>query len=264
MGDVGLAIISCPGCGRDGLRIPDGRRGKVTCPTCGAEWFYPESVEINEVEFRCAHSGARFIVQLARRSPLHKFVIHGIKDAPAPSRSSGEVGSTSVSTEADSEKAMIPNQRSDAPRPSRPAVLLSRLFGKAVQAASPTQHSEDGVTKADSKAKLYPTRHDASDYNWSSFFCPYCNATSFIRCHGGHFACDGTVQIRSGRRFHQCFCRGAGFIEGAIKSFEVKETTLSLDPVSPKPRKTDTIVPEEPSNNALTSPSKDKNKRLLP
>jgi hypothetical protein len=162
-----LAIISCPGCGRDGLRIPDGRRGKVTCPTCGAEWFHPESVEINEVEFRCAHSGARFIVQLARRSPLHKFVIHGIKDAPAPTRSSGEVGSTSA--EDDSEKAIIPNQRSDAPRPSRPAVLLSRLFGKAVQAASPAKLSENGVNKSDSKAKLYPARHDASEYNWSSF-----------------------------------------------------------------------------------------------
>jgi hypothetical protein len=121
-----LAIISCPGCGRGGLRIPDGRRGKVTCPTCGAEWLYPETVEINELEFRCAHSGARFIVQLARRSPLHKFVIQGVRDAPGPtSKASNEAASDSISTEANSEMAMIPSRRSKAPQLSRPGGLLS-------------------------------------------------------------------------------------------------------------------------------------------
>jgi hypothetical protein len=54
-----MAILNCVGCGRGGLRVPDGRRGKVTCPTCGAEWFYPEVVEVSEVEFRCSSSGAR-------------------------------------------------------------------------------------------------------------------------------------------------------------------------------------------------------------
>src|SRR5262249_43166935 len=149
--------------------------GKVTCPTCGAEWFYPETVEINEVEFRCAHSGARFIVQLARRSPLHKFVIQGVKDAPTPtSRASTEAAPDSISTEANSAMAMIPSRRSKGPQLSRPGGLLSRLFGKAVEVASPAQDSGDRVAKAHSKASLYPTRHDASEYNWSSFFCPYC------------------------------------------------------------------------------------------
>ena len=43
-----LAVLHCPGCGRGGLRVPDGKRGKVTCPRCGAEWFYPETIELNE------------------------------------------------------------------------------------------------------------------------------------------------------------------------------------------------------------------------
>jgi hypothetical protein len=257
-----LAIISCPGCGRGGLRIPDGRRGKVTCPTCGAEWFYPETVEINELEFRCADSGARFIVQLARRSPMHKYVIQAVRDASAStSKASTEAASDSISTEANSEMAMIPSRSSKAPQLSRPGGLLSRVFGKAVEVASPAQDSGVRVAKADSN----PIRHDASEYNWSSFFCPYCNATSFIRCHGGHFACDGTVKIRNGRRFHQCFCGNAGFIEGEIKSFEAKETTVSIDPVTPKHRQTEsTIVPEKSSNGALPSPIKENNKRLLP
>lgn len=33
---ITLAILTCPGCGRGGLRVPEGRRGKVTCPRCGA------------------------------------------------------------------------------------------------------------------------------------------------------------------------------------------------------------------------------------
>jgi hypothetical protein len=76
-----LAILSCPGCGRGGLRVPDGRRGKVTCPTCGAEWFHPETIELSDVEFRCSKSGARFNVISSRRSPLHKFVIQKINKA---------------------------------------------------------------------------------------------------------------------------------------------------------------------------------------
>jgi len=36
-----LAILYCPGCARK-LRIPDNKRGRVTCPLCGSEWFHPE------------------------------------------------------------------------------------------------------------------------------------------------------------------------------------------------------------------------------
>jgi hypothetical protein len=73
-----------------------------------AEWFHPETIELDEIEFRCSQTGARFIVQLARRSPLHKFVVQAIKNAPL--------------------------------------------------------------------------RYDAGEYNWASFFCPYCNASNFIKC----------------------------------------------------------------------------------
>src|SRR5450432_4182710 len=65
-----MAILTCPGCGRGGLRVPDGKRGKVTCPTCGAEWFHPEEIELSEVMFRCARSGAHFAIILSRCSPL--------------------------------------------------------------------------------------------------------------------------------------------------------------------------------------------------
>ncbi len=124
-----MAILTCPGCGRGGLRVPDGRRGKVTCPRCGAEWFYPENIELSEVEFRCSQTGARFIVQLTRRSPLPKFVVQGIKHAPprpgqpikeerhAPPRATEAVENQSASL-----------RRLTGPRPGR---WLARVFGKA-------------------------------------------------------------------------------------------------------------------------------------
>jgi len=99
-----LAILTCPGCGRGSLRVPDGRRGKVTCPSCGAEWFHPETIQVRDVEFRCAQSGAGFVVQLSRRSPLHKFVIQAIKNAiprkPAPDLTVACKGDTSEVSQA--------------------------------------------------------------------------------------------------------------------------------------------------------------------
>src|SRR5450755_2306346 len=74
-----MAILVCPVCTRK-LRIPDGKRGTVKCK-CGAEWFYPETIELSDVEFRCSKSGARFNVVSSRRSPLHKFVIQAINKA---------------------------------------------------------------------------------------------------------------------------------------------------------------------------------------
>ena len=67
--------------------------------------------------------------------------------------------------------------------------------------------------------------YDADQYNWSSFICPYCSATSFIKCAGGH-ACDGTVEMRSGRPFRQCFCGHAGFVEGTIKTIEANHRSF--------------------------------------
>src|ERR1700726_1823369 len=75
-----LTVVVCPGCSRN-LRIPDGKRGTVTCPHCGAEWFHPETIELSDVEFRCSKSGARFNVISSRRSPLHKFVVQKINKA---------------------------------------------------------------------------------------------------------------------------------------------------------------------------------------
>jgi hypothetical protein len=39
-----LAILSCPGCDQR-LRVPDDKRGTVTCPVCGCEWFQDGSPE---------------------------------------------------------------------------------------------------------------------------------------------------------------------------------------------------------------------------
>ena len=75
-----MVILSCPGCSQK-LRVPDSRRGTVTCPRCGSEWFHPETIELSDVEFRCSKSGARFNVISSRRSPLHKFVIQAINKA---------------------------------------------------------------------------------------------------------------------------------------------------------------------------------------
>jgi hypothetical protein len=79
-----------------------------------------------------------------------------------------------------------------------------------------------------------PLCHNASEYNWSSFFCPYCNASSFIRCSGGHLVCDGTVEMRSGRRFHQCYCGNAGFIAGMIDTIDANQRTIPIEPAPAK------------------------------
>ncbi len=223
-----LAILTCPGCGRGGLRVPDGRRGKVTCPRCGAEWFYPETIELSEVEFRCGQSGARFIVQLSRRSPTHKFVIQGITSAP--SRSSGETRSKAATAQ---EKAVVTDSVPVPQLPkSKSGQWLATFFGKSSPAVAPLPRSSEVAEPT--AAAFTARRHDASEYNWSSFICPYCNASSFIRCSGGHLACDGPVQMRSGRRFHQCYCGSAGFIEGMIKTIDANQRTIQIEPAPPK------------------------------
>jgi hypothetical protein len=37
------------------------------------------------------------------------------------------------------------------------------------------------------------------------------------------------VELRNGRRFHQCFCGDAGFIDGLIKTFEGKRRSVGAD-----------------------------------
>jgi hypothetical protein len=121
-----VAILTCPGCDRGGLRVPDGRRGKVTCPFCGAEWFHPPTIELSEVEFRCAKSGARFVVQMSRRSPLHKFIVQGIKDAPLRPRNAA----------ATDPKLGLDNDTTHALGGSAPPLKVSQLVGKVVWQAN--------------------------------------------------------------------------------------------------------------------------------
>ena len=221
-----MAILTCPGCGRGGLRVPDGRRGKVTCPKCQAEWFHPPTIELSEVEFRCAQSGACFVVQMSRRSPLHQFVIQGIKDAPLGPRKAA-----AAKPKDGLDNNIVQAQVDSAPQlpPTKSRGWLERLFDKAIDLrdsrssttdnSAPIMHSTAGAMQ-----------HEANEYNWASFFCPYCDASGFVKCSGGHLACDGTVQMRSGRRFHQCYCGSAGFIEGSIKTIEVDQHTFSVEP----------------------------------
>jgi hypothetical protein len=198
-----MAILTCPGCGRGGLRVPDGRRGKVTCPSCGAEWFHPEMVEFSDVEFRCSKSGARFTATLSRRSPFHKFVVQEIKKAtPGPTRT--------LSTEPVRSPQPAPSLRLSGPTRGR---WLTGILGRKASLTRSKAESTGMTTPAVSR--------DISEYNWSGLRCPYCNASSFVHCRaGGHLVCDGTTELRDGRQFHQCFCGNAAYIEGSIKTLE--------------------------------------------
>jgi hypothetical protein len=251
-----LTILICPGCGRGGLRVPDGRRGKVTCPRCGAEWFHPETIELSEVEFRCSQNGARFVVQLSRRSPLHKFVIQGI------SRTRSRTGETShLSPNEAIASRGTPKRQPSGPKSSR---WLAHLFGKVPDSEQATSSQ---VANAEPTQRYKPpaaTQRNADEYNWASFFCPYCNASSFVHCRGGHFACDGTAEIRSGRRFRQCFCGSAGFIDGTIKTIEANQSVLETEPEVAKPSQGDPAIKKSQAGARLLTTSKSTDLRKQP
>jgi hypothetical protein len=224
-----LVILSCPGCGRGGLRVPDGRRGQVTCPTCGAEWFHPETIELSDVEFRCSKSGARFNVISSRRSPLHKFVIQKINKATEGATRSAEAETFYPSRQ--------PGLRAGAPPvPLAPRVggWLARIVGLksgVVPSNPPIAVPKDQATGA----TVSVATHNADEYNWNGFSCPYCSASSFVSCSGGHLACDGSAELRNDRCFHQCFCGHAGFISGTIKAFEGKRLSVEREVGSAQP-----------------------------
>jgi hypothetical protein len=68
--------------------------------------------------------------------------------------------------------------------------------------------------------------------------CPYCNASSFVSGACGHLACDGSAELRNGRRFHKCFCGHAGFISGTRKNFQSKRLSVEAEFGSPSPTRT--------------------------
>ncbi len=248
-----MAILTCPGCGRGGLRVPDGRRGKVTCPTCGAEWFHPETVEFSEVEFRCSKSGARFTVTCSRRSPLHKFVIKEItKAASAATRPPME--SSPASPQAVPPDAVLPS----LPLPASKMVgWFARIAGRKTNLVATRSVSAPVPMQEPSGVSAEVSMHDASEYNWSGFACPYCSAASFVRCAGGHLTCDGAAELRSGRRFHQCFCGAAGFISGAIQSVEGKQRSVAAEVgAATPPTPTTQGLSAKPTEIALPSPMK--------
>jgi hypothetical protein len=245
-----LAILSCPGCTQK-LRVPDGRRGTVTCPHCGSEWFHPETIELSDVEFRCSKSGARFNVISSRRSPLHKFVIQATNKA-APK------ATYAPQTEPPSSSAQFAVKASSTLPASGPKIvgwLVAIIRGKAPDlpaSMTPAVEEKDRASGAKAAAASYA----ADEYNWSGFVCPYCNATSFVSCAGGHLACDGTIQIRKGSRFHQCFCGRAAFISGTMKTLESKRLSVEADVGSASRRTQQTQQTGNAAGVALSPSSK--------
>jgi hypothetical protein len=221
-----LAILSCPGCSHK-LRVPDNKRGKVTCPLCGSEWFHPEAIELSSVEFRCSASGARFNVISSRRSPLHKFTVQKVERAikAAPSTQVARAPASSSLLKHHDPRLALP--------PIKGRVgWLARIIGSKTGVATekaPNEVPTDRPTPLLASA----TTSDADEYNWSGFSCPYCNAVSFVSCGGGHLACDGTIQVRKDGRFHQCFCGHAAFISGNIKTFDNKRLSVEAQVDAP-------------------------------
>jgi hypothetical protein len=215
-----LAIVVCPGC-QHKLRVPDGKRGTVTCPHCGAEWFHPETIELSEVEFRCSKSGARFNVISSRRSPLHKFVVQKINKATDGASRPAESEPLS-SSQQPALKAGAPDVRLAAPRGGG---WLARIVGRKSEVASATPATAGQATGT----TIPVATHNADEYNWSGFSCPYCGASSFVSGACGHLACNGTTELRNGRHFHQCFCGHAGFISGTITAFEGKRLSVERE-----------------------------------
>ena len=195
------------------------------------------------------------MVQLSRRSPLHKFAIKAIKTAPPrPSKPIDQVyhGAEGDLVQAyDGSTNRLPG--------SKPAGLLARLFGRSTAIAHAAETSLLSQEGANVSPVMTRSTYDADQYNWSSFICPYCSATSFIKCAGGHLACDGTVEMRSGRRFHQCFCGNAAFIEGAIKTFEANQSILQVELEAAKPTNHESIeANKKPSAMNILPPRKSK------
>jgi hypothetical protein len=191
--------------------------------------------------------GARFTVISSRRSPVHRFVVQQITKAspkanqppPAEPRPSPQPG-----------KAIVPSSWIAAPK--LPG-WLARVAGRK---AADFPVSLPKAAAAGNTTSV--AAHDINEYNWAGFFCPYFSASSFVDCRlGGHLACDGTAELRNGRRFHQCFCGGAGFISGAIETIGGNRHSVEAELGAAKPpaSKSDGLT-GKPAAIALPSPGK--------
>jgi hypothetical protein len=248
-----LAIVICRVCSHK-LRIPDGKRGKVTCPHCGAEWFHPETIELSDIEFRCSMSGARFNVISSRRSPLHKFVIQKIEKA-APEATRSPAAEPPSATHQPAIDAVAPSLTLPAPRVGR---WLARIVGRKAEVI-PSMPSASAPKEPTAGMTAPVATYNIGEYNWSGFSCPYCSASRFVDCpgQGGHLACDGTAELRNGRRFHQCFCGEAGFISGTpMKTLKSKRLSVEADVGSPNQPVAEHKRQSGPTDIALPSPTR--------
>ena len=120
--------------------------------------------------------------------------------------------------------------------PSWKVGWLARVTGSKSPAAPPRRPlSEPALMQPTETQAPVPTTYGAKHYNWSSFFCPYCKASGFVKCGGGHLVCDGNVEIRHGKRFHHCYCGKAGFISGVIEAFECNQSDFPIPSDEVKP-----------------------------
>jgi hypothetical protein len=135
---------------------------------------------------------------------------------------------------------------------------LAKITGRKTSVIPATPRMAAPAAKEDLPGTMAPaTTHDATSYNWSGFSCPYCSSSSFVRCAGGHLACDGTAELRNGRRFHQCFCGEAGFINGVIQTIDDKRRPVGAELSSenvPTPKSQG--VSKTPAATALPPPTK--------
>jgi hypothetical protein len=189
----------------------------------------------------------------SRRSSLHKFVIKEIaRRAPPGSGPSVETSPTSPPLPAQNDAAH--SVKLAAPKLGG---WLARIAGRKVGADSTPPGAAPTSTQDPADSAFPVIAHDAGEYNWSGFSCPYCRATGFVSCGGGHLVCDGATELRTGRRFHQCFCGHAGYIEGSIKTCSAHHHVVEAEVGNAKPHSpTSTEVGDNLATTALPLPKK--------
>jgi hypothetical protein len=70
------------------------------------------------------------------------------------------------------------------------------------------------------------------------------------------------MEMRNGRRFHQCFCGNAGFIEGFIKTIDANQRTIE-ETVSASSNPPSVTPVKEALAPVLGPPAEKFDKRLL-